>query len=61
MKYTVGVAIKGRVYVEVDATSFEEARQKANIAVCEYDFNELEYVDWHAVNAEDEMGKFIDY
>ena len=61
MKYIVSVAVDGRVDVEVDAASFEEAREKACEEVGSIDFNRLEFIDWKAVNAEDENGVFKDY
>lgn len=61
MKYIVSYAIDGRVDLEIEASSFKEAKEKADIAVCEVDFGELECVDGHAVNAEDENGIFVDY
>ena len=61
MKYVVSIAINGRLDVEVDANSFEEAKQIACGDIYDEDFGNLECIDWHAVNAEDENGKFVDY
>ena len=61
MKYVVGIAVDGRVYIEVEANDFDEAREKANDMLCEINLGQLECVDWNAVNAEDENGKFVDY
>ena len=61
MKYTVSIAVDGRVDVAVEANSFDEAKQKACMEVCDIDFGELESIDWYAVNAEDENGNFKDY
>ena len=61
MKYTVSIAVDGRVDVEVEAESFDEAKSKACVAVCDLDFGNLECIDWNAVNAEDETGVFKDY
>ena len=61
MKYTVSVAIDGRIDVEVEANSFEEARQLAVYEVGNTDWNKMEFVNCAAVNAEDENGKFVDY
>ena len=61
MKYTVSVAINGRIDVEVEAENFEEAKEKASQEVCEADFGSLECIDWYAVNAEADDGEFQDY
>lgn len=61
MKYVVSVAVDGRVDVEVDAKNFEEAKEKACEEVGCIDFNRLEFIEWKAVNAEDENGVFKDY
>lgn len=61
MKYIVSVAVNGRVYVEIDAKNFEEAKKKANNEVGFLDFNRLQCIEWEAVNAEDENGVFKDY
>lgn len=61
MKYTVSIAIDGRLDVEVEAESFEEAKAIACDDLYDEDFGSLECIDWHAVNAEDENGNFVDY
>lgn len=61
MKYTVSVAVNGRIDVEVVADSFEEAREKARYKVGDCNWNMMELVDINPVNAEDENGKFVDY
>jgi hypothetical protein len=61
MKYVVSVAIDGRIDVEVEANSFEEARLLAALEAGNTDWNQMELVSCNAVNAEDENGKFIDY
>ena len=61
MKYIVSVAIDGRIDVEVEANSFEEARKEAEWAVGNCDWNTMELVSCNAVNAEDEDTVFIDY
>jgi len=61
MKYIVSVKIDGRLDVEVEADSFEEARREAEFEAGNCDWNRVECVDIEAVNAEDETGKFIDY
>ena len=61
MKYTVSIAVDGRIDVEVEADSFEDAKTKACAEVCGVDFGNLEWIEWHAVNAEDENGERKDY
>ena len=61
MKYYVGIAVDGRVYVEVEANSFEEAKEKAIDVFENIDFGQLEDIEAEAINAEDENGKFKDY
>ena len=61
MKHTVSIAVDGRVDVTVEAESFEDTKEKTAAKVFEMDFGELESIDWHAVNAEDENGNFKDY
>lgn len=61
MKYYVRIAVEGRVEVEVEADSFEEAKEKACNKVYDMDFGELEDIDWQAVNAETENGKHKDF
>lgn len=59
--YTVSVRVDGRIDVTVEAESFAEARRLANLEVGSVDFNRLECIEWDAVNAERDDGKFIDY
>lgn len=61
MKYFVSVKIDGRIDVEVNADSFEQARYMAELEAGNCDWNRIEAVDIEAVNAEDETGEFIDY
>lgn len=61
MKYTVSIAVDGRIDVEVEANSFEDAKEKACAEVYDLDFGNLEWIEWNAVNAEDENGVFKDY
>ena len=61
MKYYVGIAVDGRVYVEVEAENFEEAKDKANDVMCEVNLGQLECINLSVINAEDENGKFKDY
>lgn len=61
MKYMVSVAIDGRIDVEVEANSFEEARQLAVYEAGNTDWNMMELISCNSVNAEDENGTFVDY
>lgn len=59
MKYTVSIAINGRIDVMVDADSFDEAKTKANLT--NVDMHDMEVIDYHAVNATDENNVLKDY
>lgn len=61
MEYIVSIAIDGRIDIQVEANSFEEAREKALASVGDADFDTLDVVGSKAVNAESETGEFIDY
>lgn len=61
MEFTVKLAVKGRAYVTVEATDFDEAKEKACEEGCELDFGPLENIEWEAVNAEREDGQCKDY
>ena len=61
MKYIVSVAIDGRIDVEVEANSFEEAEHEAVLQAGDSDWNQMELVNCTPVNAEDENGVFKDY
>lgn len=58
-KYTVSLAVDGRVDVAVEATSFEDAFMKARSAM--YDPTAVEVIDLKPVNATDEKGEMRDY
>lgn len=59
MKYTISIAIDGRIDVEVDAVSFEEAKNKVNLN--DVNLANMDIVGYNAVNATDENGVFVDY
>lgn len=61
MKYVVGIAVDGRIYIEVEANDFADAREKANDIFMDLDLGQLECIEWKNVNAEDENGNMIDY
>ena len=58
MKYIVGVVVNGCVEVEVEASSFDEAKALGNKVAGEMDFGELRDIDWQAITAEDGNGNF---
>ncbi len=61
MKYIVGIAVDGRVYIEVEANDFADAKEKANDIFMDMNLGQLECIEWKNVNAEDENGNMIDY
>ena len=63
MKYTVSIAIDGRIDVEVEAEDFQDARQKAKAELfdADLDLRKMEIIGCNPVNAEDSVGHFIDY
>ena len=58
-KYRVSLAIDGRVDVEVEAKSFEEAKLKAPSA--DFEWKDVEIIDLKPVNATDENDVMRDY
>lgn len=61
MKYTVSVAVDGRIDVEVEAADPEDAKRKAVIGFMNADLSEMEVVHWQAMSADDENGKTTYY
>ena len=61
MKYVVSIAVDGRIDVEVEANSFEEAQGKALNKFADADLSEMEVRGRKAVNAEDNDGNFRDF
>lgn len=61
MQYTVSIAIDGRIDVQVEADSFEEAELVALGEVWYCDFSTMDIIDTNAVRAEDENGNSFDY
>lgn len=61
MKYTVSIAIDGRIDVQVEADSFEEAELVALGEVCYCDISTMKFINTDAVYAEDENGNCFDY
>ena len=61
MKYTVSLAIDGRVDVDVDADNAETAKDKALGALMDIDVGNVELIHVSAVNATDENDNLTDY
>ena len=61
MKYVVSMAIEGRIDIEVEANSIEKAKEKAESAMCNINYDNLECIDYKAVNVTDENGTLTDY
>lgn len=59
--YEVSIRVDGRYHVTVRAASLEEARARANEAVVDANFGELECIEWEAINATDEEDNIHDY
>ena len=60
-KYTISVKREYRVYVDVKATSFDEAFEKSRDAANDVPFDDHELVEEEPVHAEREDGKEADY
>lgn len=62
MKYYVSMRVDGRIDVEVDADSPEEAFEKAEEKWIsdDFDFNKMDIVDSEPVNCTDEDGNLTD-
>lgn len=60
-RYTVSIAIDGRLDVRVLADDFKEAKDKALMELMDADLRELDIIGYAAVNAENDEGDFIDY
>lgn len=60
-KYTISVKLEYRAYVDVEATSFDEAFEKARDAVNDISFDDYEFVEEEPVHAERDDGKEADY
>lgn len=58
-KYSVSMRVEGRVYVVVDASSFEEAFEKAKAEP--FDPTKVDMVDCRPVSAMDGNGTIVDY
>ena len=57
MKYIVSMAIDGRLDVEVDAESVNDAFRKANLF--DADMEKMDIVGCHPVNCSDEKGNLL--
>lgn len=61
-KYTVSMAVDGRIDVEVEAENPDEAREKAieEFQTSDIDFNkDMEIVDTNPVNCSDDKGDIV--
>lgn len=61
MKYTVSIAIDGRIDIEVEAASFNEAFSKANAELMFTSLKDMEVVGSIPVYAQREDGAEKDY
>jgi len=61
MKYTVSIAVDGRLDIEVEADSFSDAKAKALVKFGYVDLEKMDVVNYDAVNAESETGEFEDF
>ena len=61
MKYTVSIAIDGRIDVEVEAKNFKEAKEKAEKEMYFVDLENMECINMFPVNATDENEEMEDY
>lgn len=59
MKYSVSIAIDGRIDIEVDAENPNEARDKALDEFATADLSKMEIVGRDAVNCSDEDGNLV--
>lgn len=58
--FVVALAIDGRYYATVTATSPREAMAKAEAKCADEDFGALEYIDYHVDHIETQTGKILD-
>ena len=58
-KYTVSMAIDGRIDVEVEAETPDEAFEAAKDAFMDVDLKDMEVVDSHPVNCYDDKGDIV--
>lgn len=59
MKFTVSIAVDGRIDIEVDANNKDEAREKALDAFGNADLSKMVIVGTSAVNCSDDDGNLI--
>lgn len=60
-QYEIFVRVNGRCRVVVNAVDFKSAKELAEERVGEYDFGDLEDIDWSAVSGIDERGNFTTF
>lgn len=61
MKCVVSIAVEGRVDIEVDVDSIDDAQEAALEEFASANLNSMDVVSFHAVNVESETGEFRDY
>lgn len=61
MRCIVSIAVEGRVDIEVDVDSIDEAQEAALEEFASANLNSMDVVKFHAVNVETETGEFRDY
>ena len=59
-KYIVSMAVDGRIDVEVEAESTEEAFKAAQEAFMDADLKDMEVIDSKPVNVSDEDGNLLE-
>lgn len=60
-QYEIFVRVNGRCRVVVNAVDFKSAKELAEERVGEYNFGELEDIDWGAVSGIDERGNYVSF
>ena len=60
-QYEIFVRVNGRCRVVVNAVDFRSAKELAEERVGEYNFGELEDIDWGAVSGIDERGNYVSF
>lgn len=58
MKYYVDFRVKGYYSLEIEATDYEQARDEANVLLCDIDFGGLEDIEWEPISVNDKNGKY---
>ena len=61
MRCVVSIAVEGRVDIEVDVESIDDAQEAALEEFASANLNSMDIVNFHAVNVETETREFRDY